>query len=287
MLFTSQAYTKNVLISFDGSNSLTMWQDSLDFAKTNNVKFTYYVSAPYFVDKDEVIAKNYWAIEKYGNPIVEFRKPEKAWAINKRFGYLDRAIVEGHEISSHLVGHYNGQKWTAEEWKKELIFFDNVFYNYNIVGIRAPELGVNQSYFEAVGRTARIKYDSSLVLGKDTDKYNQGNIKEIPIHQIRVIYYPTLFDEKDEYRTLPFDYNFDILFDSRKDKLSDKQIEDIFFTSLIWDYRYGTEPMMICLHFEQMKHGAYYKAMKRFVEWAAKQDSKPKYLTYKEYADNL
>lgn len=289
MLFTSQAHSKDILISFDGSASLAMWQDTLDYAKENNIKFTYFVSAPYFVSENDQFAKTYWAPAVLGRMPVAFRKTERAYGISKRFEYIKRARSEGHEIGSHLVGYYDGRKWTKEQWEEEIRFFNNTFFAPGtkpyMIGIRAPELGINQAYFEALGGTAApyIQYDSSVVYSKAGYKYNFGTVKELPIRQIAVEFIPPYMSDKPVY-TLPFDYNFEVLLSPT---LTSEEVENIFFHSLVYDYIDNPEkPMMICLHFEQMRGGAYYRAMKRFVEWARdRENDEPHYRTYKEYID--
>ncbi len=298
LLLTSISYSKPVLISFDGSANLDMWQDTLDFAKDNNVKFTYFISAPYFLTESEEQANPYWAKTEIHEPPLKFRKDEHKNGIKARFNYLDRAIREGHEIGSHLVGHYNGEKWTYEQWKKELDYFNWTFKKLysnecldnltnedfkfkgmcSIKGIRAPELGVNEAYFKAI-KEAGYEYDSSLVQGQSLTP----TVKEIYIRKININ--KVLWDdEKSPTKTLPFDYNFSILPQVLNNNYTIYPFmpQILFFDSLIHDYMDSSEPLQICLHFEKFEGQPYYKAMKHFVEWAGKD---AEYLTYEEYAN--
>ncbi len=259
-LLSSSLYSKTILISFDGSEDLNMWKDTLEFAKDNNIKFTYFISAPYFVTKSELNTRPYWALTEIGKPNVNFRNDSTEKYIIKRKEFLMKAQNEGHEIASHLCGHYNGAKWTYEQWNKELKFFQETFKNVpNITGIRAPELGVNKSYFKAIKQFG-YEYDSSLVYSKNIN-YEQ----EIPIRAIK-----TYFGNY-----LPFDYNFSLL------KLNPDESEELFFISLCEDYVNNTNPTQICLHFKNFVGQPYYKAMKRFVLWV--KDKNPSFLTYKEF----
>ena len=38
-----------VLLAFDGSKSLPFWEESRDFARENDIKFTYFISGVYFL----------------------------------------------------------------------------------------------------------------------------------------------------------------------------------------------------------------------------------------------
>ncbi len=274
-LAISSLGAKDVLISFDGSASLQMWQETLDYAKESKVKFTYFISAPYFIVENTPRANEYWATKKYnGFQPVAFRKTRTAYGIDRRRGYLDRAVEEGHEIGSHLCGHYDGSKWTKEEWALEMLFFEGTFIPYTIKSIRAPELGVNQAYFDALNKFApHIQYDSSVVSGRQTRKFNYGRIKQVYVPEIRIINKPT------SGYTLPFDYNFHLL------QCSDEQLKKIFLDSMKNYYESTDGPFLICLHFEQMNNGIFYEAMKELVEWL--KDKNPRYMTYAEYGASL
>ena len=117
VLFSSIALGKDVLISFDGSNDLGMWEESLAFAQEHNLKYTYFVSAPYFLTRTDVVEHPYWAEQEIGSMPVRFRRNGSEPEIRRRFAYLNQAIMKGHEIASHLCGHYDGTRWTYGQWK--------------------------------------------------------------------------------------------------------------------------------------------------------------------------
>ncbi len=261
------SYSKVVLISFDGSGSREMWRETLEFALENNLKFTYFISAPYFVTESQLQYRPYWAISEIGKPFVKFRKDSEyeKKAITERLAYLVVAKNQGHEIASHLCGHYDGSKWTYEEWVKELTFFNDTFKDVGVIdGIRAPNLGVNEEYFKAIKKFG-YKYDSSLVFSKNKI-YSDS---EIPIRNIKIY-------NRNDY-TLPFDYNFNLF----SKHYSEQKEEDIFFNSLCYDYLNNPNPTQICLHFQTFPGQPYMKAMEHFVLWL--KDKKPTYLTYKQF----
>jgi len=268
IMLTSVANSKIVLVSFDGSGYLDVWKDTLDFAKQEDIKCTYFVSAPYFITESEVVNNPYWAVKEIGEPLIKMRRDGWQYGLDKRWAFLNRAQEEGHDISSHLCGHYDGSKWTYEQWMKEIKFFKFAMrkFNHPILGIRAPHLGVNAAYFEAIKDSGYL-YDSSQVYRK-SGKY--GFAKEIPIRQIEIKGATKLR------ATLPFDCNFIILKEAKA-----LDMEKVFFDSLCSDYLNSPLPTQVCLHFEKVPGAPYMNAMKRFVKWAKERDAK--FMTYGQY----
>src|ERR1043165_9950288 len=105
-----------VVIAFDGSHSLDMWQKTLDFAlqmsdQNSVVHFTYFLSGVYFL--------NYRKAERYQPPQEAAGKSLIGFAdsnidIEKRVAFVNRAIAEGHEIGSHANGHFSGSNWLKD-----------------------------------------------------------------------------------------------------------------------------------------------------------------------------
>ena len=48
-----------VLMGFDGSLNLAFWEESLRFARENNIKFTYWISGVYFIPDAKKSAKTF------------------------------------------------------------------------------------------------------------------------------------------------------------------------------------------------------------------------------------
>jgi peptidoglycan/xylan/chitin deacetylase (PgdA/CDA1 family) len=230
---------KTVLLSFDSSAILPLWKDSLEFARENGCKYTFYISAPYFVSESQVKDHPYWAIQEIGTPLLAIRKDAWQTGTDERWEYLNEAIKEGHEIASHLCGHYDGHDWTYEQWMKEFSFFTWVFEqrkyeNYDsfkgmlsIRGVRAPYLSINAAYFRAM-HDSGYTYDSSLVYSKR----HPYTSTEIPIREILVddMDFMTLNNGTgNPHFTLPFDCNFQLI----KNPLPNE--ETLFFDSLCYD----------------------------------------------------
>jgi peptidoglycan/xylan/chitin deacetylase (PgdA/CDA1 family) len=272
LLLTSALSAKPVLISFDGSGWLDVWEDTLDFGKLEGIPFTYFISAPYFINTEEAKEHPYWAPEELGKkPLIQLRSPSWQSGTDQRWGFINRATAEGHEIASHLVGHYDGVNWTYEQWMKEMKFFKFALrkYEHPIVGIRAPYLGVNKDYYRAA-KEMGYHYDSSAVYKRPNATY--GFDKEIPIREIAII------GPLNQKKTLPFDCNFVLVKNP-----NGADMERVFFDSLCHDYLTSPEPTLVCLHFEKVPGDPYMKAMKRFVRWV--KDKNPEFMTYQQFAE--
>ncbi len=266
-----------VLISFDGSAILAKWKDSLQFAKENNVHFTYFISAPYFRTRSELKSHPYWAdtAKGIGQPFCRIREDKDASGVVLRRKYVAQAISEGHEIGSHLAGHYEtGNKWSYEQWKKEFEWSKWAFgpeISKHMMGCRAPYLSYNAEYLKVL-KDEGFCYDTSAC----SVGIKWGKPIELPIKLIRVI--DKAYDPYDytTVKTLPFDCNFIEYVKTHGDDL-----ESIYFDSLCYQYLNGTGPTQVCLHFSKDGEDCY-TAMKRFVKWVnARGDGE--FITYTDY----
>jgi len=291
LLAVNFIYAKDILISFDGSGYFDVWQETLDYAKANNVKFTYFVSAPYFISGMDMFCNTYWAETEIGPPLLKIIEAKYYASVTKRRNYAFRAIAEGHEIASHLCGHYNGRNWTYGQWMKEFEFFEWAmttagFKKEQIMGVRAPYLAVNDDYFKALIANGYL-YDSSC--GRLQKCPDDGKYVEVPIKSMKVITNYTIMNGTKY--VIPFDDAFEREIANQIEWLEmeeyrDKSMEDIYFDSLCNDYLNSPYPTQICLHFEKPRQDSvlniYWAATKRFIEWV--RDKDPQYKTYFEYA---
>lgn len=278
-------YSKDILISFDGSARLDMWQETLDISRDNNAKFTYYISAPYFLTTDDICDHPYWASTKYGEPALKFRQDtaQERGYIARRYAYLNRAVSQGCEIGSHLVGHYNGWNWTEQDWNNEFEFFAWTFekhgnFDYkNIKGIRAPCLGTSEPYLRVM-QNYGLEYDTSTVFKRTHFAKAGGGI--VPLWKFRLV--KSGKDFVNEFR-LPFDYEMGIM---KNISHEPKFQEDLFFESLCNEYNLDDGlPLQIMMHFEKFEGDPYWNATKRFIQWV--KDKNPHYMTYLEYYESL
>lgn len=275
-----------VVLAFDGSYSLKKWKETLDFAKEMEVKgkpihYTYFLSGVYF------LGNQYRNL--YTPPGHSTGSSAIGFAINKndikaRVASVNRAIADGHEIGSHLVGHYNGVQWTKEEWSQEFNAFDTImlhiaksnhvtdtpdyrinFSKHDLIGLRAPELGHNDALFDVLKDHA-FQYDTSLSAKQDAWPMKLKNgIWEFPLAQIKYA------DEGTN--ILSMDYNFYFkqshgMDTTTKDTALWNEFYNKTYSSYInyfnHNYQGNHAPVFIGSHFSDWNDGVYWEAMKNF-----------------------
>ena len=126
-----------VNIALDGSENISVWQDTLDFAEGKKVKFTFFIVGVHLLQ--DSLANLYEPPGRQrGRSDVGFGG-DKA-SVESRLNMLRRAYREGHEIAGHGNGHWDGSEFTYEDWVSELTQFDYFFRNaYKINGIEDPD----------------------------------------------------------------------------------------------------------------------------------------------------
>lgn len=119
----------------------------LDFAKENEIRFTFFITA-----------KN----------------------LKKKHSLINRMIDEGHEIGSHSYNHILHGNKTYERVAKEFIIAQKEFKKYGVepLGFRAPFLSINESVIKAIGDFG-MKYSSNIEGGSFIE-YKNG-VTEVPI----------------------------------------------------------------------------------------------------------
>ena len=111
--------TQYITVAFDGSRSIAMWRETMAFAREieaetgKTLHYTYFINTPYYLPDPP---RNALGITR--GAIA----PDEAI---RRWAYTQMAINEGHEIGSHMVGHYNGSDWSADRWRQEMDAFDD------------------------------------------------------------------------------------------------------------------------------------------------------------------
>jgi len=267
------ANKKYVVVSFDGSKSLKMWRETLDFAKTNHINFTYFISAPYFISKDELETHPYHVMHRKNYSWLSWG--ENKARIRERIKYVNRALLEGNTIGSHSVGHFYGEKFTKQDWINELSFFKyvmdtrNELYNITngtlsskkIIGYRAPNLSMNSNgyyYLKQFG----YKYDASLA----NPNYNVRHLfnSDLPIFPL------SMLNIKDKKTVILMDYNF-YYWDSQAKPIRDEKLV-IRYTQKYRDYLlneflYGRRQVTIIgNHFSLWNGAAYWNGLKSFIK---------------------
>ncbi|WP_413944187.1 hypothetical protein [Bdellovibrio sp. HCB-162] len=170
-----------VAFAFDGSYNNEIWQYSRDFTKHKksegvDTHFTFFINPVYLLTP---ATKSIYKAPG-GNRGSAIGWGDDNPDVSERVNQMNDAYREGHEIGSHAVGHFDGSRWTEEDWKSEFSQFDYIVKNmfsinglrttsrqYNsliflkdIVGFRAPQLGVSKGLYPTLASYG-FKYDTS------------------------------------------------------------------------------------------------------------------------------
>lgn len=303
-----------VILSLDGSRSLSMWNKTRQFAKDmaekgKPVHFTYFINPIYLITK-EAAHKSYQPPRaKMGQSLIGYADSEQD--VKDRVEQINYAYNEGHEIGSHNVGHFNGLNWSHDEWLQESNSFDSIITdvqknNPNVViqpwtfglsqfiGFRAPELGVNSSLYKVLAEKKYV-YDSSGM--RTPTKYptkDQNGIWHIGLGIIKVKDLHSASPGKSHY-VLSMDYNFWMLQSNVKNVAKKgtplwnnffSEMKDSYLDYFNNNYEGNHAPVVIGHHFSSWNDGVYWEAMKSFAEDVCGKP-KVKCVTFKEYTDYL
>ncbi|MGZ3774743.1 MAG: polysaccharide deacetylase family protein [Pseudobdellovibrionaceae bacterium] len=224
-----------VLLAFDGSYDIDMWEKTRSFSKEEKkkwesirggddvVKFTYFINTVFLLNPPRDSNKH--AIMSEAQKLYQAPGGHKGsnigWGdspqdISDRVDEMNQAYLEGHEIGSHTVGHFDGTKFSLADWQSEFSQFnsilDNVFsinkiknrdlpFKEHIIGFRAPVLGVNAALYQTLDQYG-FKYDTSKMSANETTwpKKNEHNTWIFPL--------AALPDQGARYGVPSMDYNF-------------------------------------------------------------------------------
>ncbi len=292
-------------LSFDGSRSIDVWRNTLAFsremkAKGTPIKFTYFISGVYFLDNQNK--------DLYINPMGEkgaslIGFADNADDIAERIAQINIALNDGNEIGSHANGHFDGGKWTFEQWKDELTSFESILFNVNknnpglgsvklnlkksdLVGFRAPVLGINRGALKAL-KELGYKYDASSISDGKEWPHKSDGLWQFPL--------ATIYIGKDQRSTLSMDYNIFTEQTQANDTVKkgtpawDIMYNDVYNAYMDYfnrNYMSNRAPIFIGHHFSLWNDGVYWEAMKNFAKTVC---SKPEVscMTYADIANYL
>ena len=118
-----------VIFLFDGSKSVSMLNETLDFERKMNLEskplhFTYFINAAYFLAPENA---HFYQAPGQAPGVSKIGFSENAATIAARVGAFNVAEKEGNEIGSHSAGHFDGGSWSYDYWKQEFNFFQRYF----------------------------------------------------------------------------------------------------------------------------------------------------------------
>ena len=259
-----------VNIALDGSENISVWQDTLDFAEGNNVKFTFFIVGVHLLQ--DSLANLYEPPGRQrGRSDVGFGGAKAS--VESRLNMLRRAYREGHEIAGHGNGHWDGSEFTYEDWVSELTQFDYFFRNAykindiedpdplewriisdSIVGFRAPLLENNKSMYKAL-KDMGYMYDTSSVLALNSKyQYHYNDIIIFPLNSLST----------DLGKTISMDYNFFMLDRGRETGAGFRMLNEYrrYISQAVME---GNAPVHIGHHFARWNKGEYWWALKEFI----------------------
>ncbi len=282
-----------VLLAFDGSSSISMWQATRKVARDlttqgKPTKFTYFISAVYYVGakyKGDYIPGTttpiYFAPKHGNSSAIGWGGDSKD--LLARSDETNLAHQEGNEIGSHAVGHWDGSTWNYKDWTSEFEQFNNIvtrFYDINklqpslkfpagwlfpvssIVGFRAPQLGISSSLFQVL-KDAHYRYDTSKTASSDywPKKQIVDDTWNFPLAMLRIA--------GTGKRTLSMDYNFYVADSGAKPDAANKaiykkQMLETYLHYFEGNYNGNRAPLSIGHHFSTWNGGAYWEALQEF-----------------------
>jgi hypothetical protein len=288
-----------VCISFDGSGSFNFWQQTLRFAEEFNKKFkkqaktlhfTYFISGIHFMPTTHrALYQTYRYVKGrrqkvQGQAAIRFGgKPE--W-IKKRIEMMFQSIREGHEIGSHVVGHFDSKAWDAFQWDEEFRQFNAIMYpifqlkqmpqphrwdhgkllasEMGIVGFRAPYLNTNQHLWPVM-RKHGFRYDASGLRRKHLWPYkNKDGIWRFLLAPLTIV--------GSGKPTLSMDWNFFIADTNSKYDPSPQnrrrytqQMLETYRRYFAHNYNGNRSPIHIGHHLVNINGNAYHYALQRFI----------------------
>lgn len=267
-----------VLISFDGAHDNALWQKSRQMAARNGAHFTYFLSCTFLMN--QAAKKAYQAPgHKRGTSNVGFAQSDDE--IRERLGNIWHAHLEGHDISSHACGHFDGRQWTEAEWSQEFATFHQTLKNawkgvdlaepdgwqdlvdHGIKGFRAPYLSTSAGAGMILAeKKAGFTYDASLVTKGPAMPEEENGIIRFGL--------PLIPEGPKERPIIGMDYNLFVRHSGgAEDKTDSKEFEDRAYSAFkeAFDKQYdgGRIPLQLGFHFVEMNGGAYWRALDRLV----------------------
>lgn len=267
-----------VIVSFDGAHDNLLWEKSRAMAQRTGARFTYFLSCTFLFPKAE--RATYQAPhQKRGRSNVGFAEDREDAIL--RLGEIWLARLEGHEIASHGCGHFDGGKWSADDWKAEFAFFRDAlregwrkagvaerepadwarFVDEEVKGFRAPYLSAGPGLIDAL-EAFDFAYDASLVSKGPAMPVSGGGIARFAL--------PLIPEGAAGRPVIAMDYNLFVRHSKGKERPEEGAAYE---ESTLKAFRDAFEaqfagkriPLQLGFHFVEMNGGAYWRALDRFL----------------------
>lgn len=264
-----------VLLGFDGSKSLPFWKESRDFARENDIKFTYFISGVYFLRSGTKSAYDP-PQHSVGASAIGFGVSDDD--IAARLEQVEAAHQEGHEIASHACGHFDGSSWSHDDWLSEHQSFDELVFEAgenngfeapalsfearDVIGFRAPQLGRSAGLYTALAEHG-LAYDTSRVNSMSYWPQKLNGVWDFPLAAVKIV--------GSGKNTLSMDYNFYVAQSRGESDAANKdqyrqEMLDTYMGYFENNYFGNRAPVDIGHHFSKWNGGAYWEAMKELAQ---------------------
>lgn len=269
-----------VVASFDGSKALDRWQDILDFAHQSGVKFTFFISSVYFVP-DARRHQYVYPINPAQSGISVIGFGGTTDEVNRRIAFVDQALADGHDVQSHLNGHFDGSRWTEAMWRQEFDQFSALcpFLKTPVNHVRFPLLAMNAAALPALAENGILSVTS--VYGKDFHLFSRVTFPYLE-GRYTVVEFPISYERENGATILMMDYNF-YLYDQKyhvKMAQAEQEMAKLYLDEAEKCFQ-ERRPFFISHHFSNWNHAAYWNAMKAVIAEINKRYS-VEYLTVSE-----
>jgi peptidoglycan/xylan/chitin deacetylase (PgdA/CDA1 family) len=267
-----------VIISYDGAGDNRLWDRSRATARAVGASYTYFLSCTLVLDRT-TSGKSYQAPGKgIGRSNIGFGQSRDE--VKTRFGNIAGARREGHEIASHTCGHFDGGKWSAEEWQQEFSSFQrhlNNAWDYigasadkpddweaitaSIKGFRAPYLSQSKALDQVIKKNG-FTYDATTVSKGPEWPKNENGILKFSL--------PLIPEGPKQKPIIAMDYNLFVRHSMAIEQADRAQeYADRAYSAFraAFDKQYsGTRiPLQMGFHFVKMNGGAYWDAHEKLL----------------------
>ncbi|MBB4063324.1 polysaccharide deacetylase [Gellertiella hungarica] len=269
-----------VIVSFDGAHDNALWVKSRAMAKRTGAHFTYFFSCTFLKRWGSPEQLSYRAPHhSAGKSATGFAQTDRE--IRIRLDHLWNAHLEGHEIASHVCGHFDGSTWTKADWLNEFASFRQAlldgwkvagipqwepkewrdFVSRQIVGFRAPYLAPGEALPEAV-RAAGFAYDASLIAKKPSLPVMDRGLPRFAL--------PLIPEGPRGKPVIAMDYNLYARHSGlREEPARSSEFEErtlaAYRAAFDREFQGGRRPLELGFHFVEMNGGAYWRALDRFL----------------------
>jgi len=275
-----------VLVSFDGAGAADLLRYWRRVGRRAGARFTFFLSGVYLLGERQRLAY-LPPRQAAGSSDIGFMEegpgPNGAERVRRLLLQLAAAQRDGHEIGTHYNGHFCGASrtavgaWTAADWRQEISQFDALLARASAInhidppisvvgagqvfGSRTPCLEGDLPVLRQVLRERGFRYDASTSEHLGAWPRRIGGVWGIPLSVIQLA--------GTGREIIAMDYNVRVNQPAdptrREARAHERQALESFDAAFETMYRGPRAPLSIGYHFARWNHGAYIRALTRFL----------------------